>query len=118
MNQDPGLQPERTYLAWQRTALATAGIGLLAARIGFTCRSTLLEIAGGASCAIALVLFVLARRRRSSETVAPDSRQMLLSAFLAAAIALSVVGTMVGRMVDETAQRAERVSTFQARWCD
>jgi hypothetical protein len=49
-------------------------------------------------------LLVLARRRRSSETVAPDSRQMLLSAFLAAAIALSVVGTMVGRMVDETTQ--------------
>jgi uncharacterized membrane protein YidH (DUF202 family) len=99
MSSDPGLQQERTYLAWQRTALATFGIGLVTFRIGLTCQSIFVEIAGGASCGIAMVLLVLARRRRSSETVAPDARQMLLSALAASAIAISLAWAMIAGML-------------------
>jgi uncharacterized membrane protein YidH (DUF202 family) len=59
---DPGAQPERTLLAWVRTALATAAV-LLAVGRELTVRH---PVAAGAvlACApIAVVLAVLARRR-------------------------------------------------------
>lgn len=60
---DPGLQAERTHLAWSRTALAVAAIAALVIRSGLSEASTTLVVAG---CLLALpagLMVVLGRRR-------------------------------------------------------
>lgn len=51
---DPGLQPERTALAWQRTALSAAVVSLLLVRAGVTGDAPL-EIAAGILTAVVVV---------------------------------------------------------------
>jgi hypothetical protein len=58
---DPGLQPERTALAWTRTACSLAVVGLLGLRWSGPFGSAFLLVAGFACLA---VLLVLARGRR------------------------------------------------------
>ncbi len=58
---DPGLQPERTTLAWQRTSLAAAVAAVLLLRSGIA-RTASLQIAAGVCLAIALVLAGIASR--------------------------------------------------------
>jgi putative membrane protein len=63
---DPGAQPERTALAWTRTAEASGSLTVLLARVLVPHRPVLAAavLAAGASGAAALVLAVAARRRR------------------------------------------------------
>lgn len=58
---DPGLQPERTALAWQRTGLSAAVVAVLLVRSGVV-GSSPLEIAGGACAAVVVLLSALAAR--------------------------------------------------------
>lgn len=57
---DPGLQPERTALAWRRTALGLAVGSLAAARL---LGGQLGGLLGGVGLAVAFALFEAARRR-------------------------------------------------------
>lgn len=66
---DPGLQPERTALAWQRTLFSVFVVALAATRIGFA-RG---DLVSGWSAAIALgltvVLAIVSRNRQRQVAV-------------------------------------------------
>ena len=105
---DPGLQPERTELAWRRTCLAL-GVGSLVAMrlLPLAFGSAWWALAGLAGVIAAALLWVAARRRYRSTNDAltgrpvrrhlPDGRLLLaLTLFSsgAGAMMLAVVGWM------------------------
>ncbi|MEO7235780.1 MAG: DUF202 domain-containing protein [Lapillicoccus sp.] len=59
---DPGLQPERTALAWQRTGLALAGASVVVARLTFETVGVVALLAAMSGLAHAGVLFVVQGR--------------------------------------------------------
>lgn len=89
---DPGMQPERTALAWRRTALAL----VIAAAVGFRVLPALLGplalVGAGAGIAIAFAVFVASHRR----TVLLDGRLpglMALTTTLAGVAAVAAIAS-------------------------
>ncbi len=83
---DPGLQPERTALAWRRTALAMTVNAILVMRTGMTGRSRALMIAGVLLGACALMLMgasVLRRRQLAAGAPSAPSQGLLAATTLA-----------------------------------
>ncbi|HKS43870.1 MAG TPA: DUF202 domain-containing protein [Amycolatopsis sp.] len=84
---DRGLQPERTALAWQRTGLSAAAVGVLLLRGGII-RGAPLDVAAAVCLAGVLVLTGVAGRRGSSRrlllftTVAVAAASLLATAQL------------------------------------
>jgi uncharacterized membrane protein YidH (DUF202 family) len=64
-DRDPGLQPERTSLAWRRTVLAMGAVAILAARFALTGRP-----AGLALAAVALAGWLAIATGTTSRTMA------------------------------------------------
>jgi uncharacterized membrane protein YidH (DUF202 family) len=97
---DPGLQPERTLLAWQRTCLSLAvgnaiAIKYLSDALGPW--ATVIGVAGLALVAAAWVGSSI-RYRRAHEGLVLDARLVLdgrLPAMLAAAVLLAAVAAVV-----------------------
>lgn len=88
----PGLQTERTALAWTRTATVAFMTALLLVRLGLHTREPLLFT--GAAAALALALQALWRRRRQTGA-APRPRALLVFAGLATACGvLAVAGVL------------------------
>lgn len=56
---DPGLQPERTALSWQRTAFCVLILALAASRGGFSRGDVLVAGLGSFAAGLALVLVVI-----------------------------------------------------------
>jgi len=85
----PGLQPERTDLAWTRTALAAAGCALLllgvAARPGHTPTVLLPALLPALLTAAAAVVLALLGRRSSAPPTARPTPLVLVGVLLTAA---------------------------------
>jgi len=91
---DAGLQPERTALAWRRTALSLVAAGLAGARWALSSSRPTLGIAACGCLAIAGLLVVAQRARGRSD--APGAPTMaacsaLVAASAAAALVLGLV---------------------------
>jgi uncharacterized membrane protein YidH (DUF202 family) len=93
---DPGLQPERTALAWRRTALALAVGALIAFRLLLPVLGLWSLAAGLLGTALASVIWVLAGRRargtrealRHPSAPLPGAGLLLLVALVAAGAAV------------------------------
>lgn len=94
---DPGLQPERTALSWQRTALSTSMIALVLAfaclRVGFLAGTV---VAGVIALAAAVVLFASRRRVARASGTSPWTSLTRVAALL---LATAVVGAALAIIV-------------------
>lgn len=98
---DPGLQPERTALAWQRTGLALAtgalaGLRILPSLLGPVAFA---PAAGGLVIAIAVVVLARRRYRRAHEHLTQGSGPGLPDGALPAATAFLTVLAGLGALV-------------------
>ncbi len=88
---DPGLQPERTALAWQRSGLALAGASVVLARLTLETAGVVALFAALSGLVHAGVIFLVQRRHyriRSAGRVAPHWPTGVHAALLSAQVTL------------------------------
>jgi hypothetical protein len=90
----PGLQVERTELAWVRTALSGAGLALLALRVGPEPASVPVALMTGAVVATAGLLACLLRTRSLARRARPVAASTVAVGLLTASVALAEVVTL------------------------
>ena len=91
----PGLQAERTELAWVRTALSGAGLALVAARVGPDPASFTLAVVTGAAVMALGFAACLSRTRSLASRTRPIAAGPVAVGLLAASVALAEVVTLV-----------------------
>ncbi|MFF4016756.1 DUF202 domain-containing protein [Streptomyces sp. NPDC001843] len=92
---DPGLQPERTRLAWRRTTLSYAVASVLALRAALHGGATAGGLVACALCGALWVGFLLVAHRRIRALATPGARTVALAPRHAVAAALCTVATAV-----------------------
>ncbi len=88
MNRDPGLQPERTRLAWRRTLLALTGVTVLELRLALAGQPFDAVLAGLAVAGWLATLLVDWRRATGSGPRRVERWSFPLTALAAAGLAL------------------------------
>jgi putative membrane protein len=104
---DPGLQPERTSLAWQRTALTMLGVGLLVPKLAWPVLGVWALVPSGIVVAVAVAVLVAgARRYRAAHDVLTtgdgalgDGRLPLVVTLAALTLALLALGLLLASAV-------------------
>ncbi|MYR47412.1 DUF202 domain-containing protein [Streptomyces sp. SID5910] len=91
MTRDPGLQPERTRLAWRRTTLSGTVVAVLAAKAALHAGPTPSALVATALCC-ALWLGFLGIAHRRIRTLAEASRPPVIAPASATAATLCTVG--------------------------
>jgi uncharacterized membrane protein YidH (DUF202 family) len=92
---DPGLQPERTALAWSRTSLALAVNALLAVRAGLVAGEPLLVVVGVVlfgTAGAAIVVATVRRRQLSGDVLTITPPPGALTGITAATLLACVAG--------------------------
>ncbi|HFK3156520.1 TPA: DUF202 domain-containing protein [Citrobacter sedlakii] len=95
---DPGLQPERTALAWQRTVFSSLLFSLMACRSGVLHHSLFSVCLGTAASVLTVILLVTSlfnqyRARQNVNLITPTTahiRLLLTTALCLLALSLSV----------------------------
>ncbi|MFF5252152.1 DUF202 domain-containing protein [Streptomyces leeuwenhoekii] len=93
-DRDPGLQPERTHLAWRRTTLSATVAAVLAVRAALHTGASPAAVAAAAVCCVLWAAF-LALAHRRIRVLASAGSPPALSAAYATAAALGTVATAV-----------------------
>ncbi len=86
VTRDPGLQPERTRLAWRRTTLSCTVVAVLAVKLAVQDETTPRGLAGLALSALAWVLFLVVAHRRIRSLDAARPRPLTHRGALLAAL--------------------------------
>lgn len=99
MTRDPGLQPERTWLAWRRTTASAAAVTLLLLHAAVHSGSDLTVIPVVAGILVTISLAVLTRRRERdllrAQRTPPDAAHPLVIGLPAALLTIMAVTTIV-----------------------
>jgi len=112
---DPGLQGERTYHAWQRTALSFAAAGAVLLQAGADDGRPILEIPGllGLATAGTVLVCGVARYRTAAAAARAERSAAIPVQVLLTALASTVlgVGALVATVVPQPPERVATLAT-------